>query len=80
MTDAVDCMVAASGWETGVFMPRDVDPKLVHRTIGRLLEKGMSFAVLATNDRIQFLTYADADFERCLPERGRDGVWRFGCE
>lgn len=80
MTGPVTSMVDASGWETGVVMPRDVDPKLVHRTIARLMEKGMSFAVLATNDRIQILTYADAYFERCLPHRGRDGVWRFGCD
>ena len=71
MTDPIACMVDASGWETGVVMPRDVDPEILHRTIARLLEKGMSFAVLATNDRIQVLTYADAYFARCLPHRAK---------
>ncbi len=78
MTDPVASMVDAFGWETGVTMPRDVDPDIVHRTISRLLEKGMAFSVLATAEEIQIFTHADAYFERCLPDRGRDGTWRFG--
>ncbi|MGO4724837.1 MULTISPECIES: hypothetical protein [unclassified Inquilinus] len=73
MTDPVASMVDAFGWETGVTMPRDVDPDIAHRTISRLLEKGMAFSVLATADGIQIFTHADAYFERCLPDRGRDG-------
>ncbi len=53
-------------------------PTVVHRTISRLLEKGMAFSVLATADGIQIFTFSDAYFERCLPDRGRDGTWRFG--
>jgi hypothetical protein len=78
MTDPVASMVDAFGWETGVTMPRDVDPDILHRTISKLLEKGMAFSVLATAEEIQIFTFSDAYFERCLPERGRDGTWRFG--